>query len=142
MYKDKGFEDQIRKIIESGFKYQNLFYGIYRVTFFSISQNHDLDYVKFDPRFKETELFSFDRKKKTQEEFESLIKNNKIDLVNDSNFTNLYNNQRILWELILYSIELDSYEFVNLLLGKSLINKCRLLRVGEIYKMVTILVRK
>jgi hypothetical protein len=141
MHKDKGFEDQIRKIIQSGFKYQNLFYGIYMVTFFSISQNHDLDYVKFDPRFKETDL-SFERKKKTQADFESLIKNNKIDLVNDSNFTNLYNDEEILWDLISYSIKSDSYEFVNLLLGKSLINKCRFLRVRELYEEVTILFRK
>jgi hypothetical protein len=93
MHKNKGFEDQIRKIINiDGFKYQNLFYGIDMVTFFSISQNHDLDYVKFNPRFNETELY-FERKENTQAYFESLIENNKIDLVNDSNFTNLYNNE-------------------------------------------------
>jgi hypothetical protein len=111
------------------------------VTFFSISQNHDLDYVRFDPKFNKTE-FSFERKKKTQEEFESLIKNNKIDLVDDFNCTNLYNEERILWRLILYSIKLDSYEFVNLLLGKSLINKCDFKSVRELYEEVTILFRK
>ncbi len=143
MYKDKGFEDQIGKIINiDEFKYQNLFYGIYMVTFFSISQNHVLDYVKFDQRFNETDFIYIEGKEKTQADFESLIKNNKIDLVNDSNFTNLYNNELILWELILYSIISDSYEFVNLLLGKSLINRFAVIYVRELYKKVTILFRK
>ena len=74
--------------------------------------------------------------------FESLIKYNRIHLVNDSNFTNLYNDEKILWRLILHSIKLDKYEFVNLLLGKSEIKLCNFHSVIELYKEVTILFRK
>ena len=109
------FKDKIKGVIGSDeFMYQNLLYMEYESNVFSISEDYGLDYVKFNQKISKVFYWSINK-----EEFKSLITNNKIDLVNDFNYTDLYNNHDSVWDLIMHSIKLDNSEFVNLLLQKS-----------------------
>jgi hypothetical protein len=90
----------------------------YNLEVFSITKEYDLDYVKFNQIFSSKIKSKYD----SEDEFKSLIRNNKINLANDYNFTRLFDdddNESKFWALIIYSIVLDNSEFVNLLIQKS-----------------------
>ena len=119
MHENKNeFKEEMEKIIGNvEFKYQNLLYNLdYNLEVFSITEDYNLDFVKFN------QIFSSEIKSRygIEDEFYSLITNNKINLANDYNFTRLFDDyEDIVWDLIIYSIELDNSEFVNLLIQKS-----------------------
>ncbi len=121
MHENKNeFKEEMEKIIGYvEFKYQNLLYNLdYNLEVFSINEDYGLDYVKFYQIFSRAIHAYY----KSEDEFNSLITNNKINLANDFNFTRLFDdddNEIKFWRLIKHSIELDKSEFVNLLIQKS-----------------------
>ncbi len=142
------FKNIIKKVIGIGasdeFKYQNLLFMGYNLKVFSINADYGLDYVEFNQRFW-TEIKRIYEKEgyENQNEFESLITNNKINLANEYNFTRLYDDEYkdTVWGLIFHSIKLDNPEFVNLLLQKSGIKpgKDSLFCIALLYNEVTII---
>ena len=88
----------------------------YESKVFSINEDYDLDYVKFNQIISKQKEYT---DQQIEEEFESLITNNRIDLANDSKFTDLYNDIDKIWKLIKHSIKLDNSEFVNIILQNS-----------------------
>jgi hypothetical protein len=81
---------------------------------FSIKEDYGLDNTRFN------QIFCREIKwKETEQEFKSIIKNNKIDLANDPKFNDFYIKKDKVWEFIMYSIKFDNSEFVNIFLQKS-----------------------
>ena len=67
-----------------------------------------------------------------KESFESLIKNNKIDLAENYNFTRLYKNEKSVYELILYSIEKNNHDAINFLFKHSAFKLCAYLKFKDL----------
>jgi hypothetical protein len=141
LHKNKEeFEIQIREVIGNAkFKYQNLLYTDYDFDVFSLNKDYDLDYVKFNQIFSSQIKSTYD----SEDYFESLITNNKINLANYYNFTRLYDDEykETVWELMKLSIKLDSSEFVNLLIQKygRKLSKMHSSSIIDLYKEVKII---
>jgi hypothetical protein len=102
---------------------------------FSINVDYGLDNMRFN------QIFCREIKwREIEEEFESLIKFNKIDLANDPKFHDFYIDEKIARKSIKDSIKLDNSEFVDIILQNSGIKlgKFSILDIIRFYEEVRI----
>jgi hypothetical protein len=108
---------------------------------FSINEDYGLDHIRFNQIFCREIKWKEHQK---EEEFKSIIKNNKIDLANDPKFNDfIWEKKDKIWEFIIYSIKLDNFEFVNIILQNSGIelSKFPIIDIIRLYKEVRIVSR-
>ena len=112
----------------------------YHSNAFSINEDYGLDNTRFNQIFCREKAWKEHQK---EEEFKSIIKNNKIDLANDPKFDDFYIDKDKVWEFIIYSIKLDNSEFVNIILENSGIelSKFPIIDIIRLYKEVRIISR-